>query len=105
MWGLTPGVISGGFSSGFDVDALAGAFLGGFDDRFELPVGDLGETFGALGVALGLGEDRVAFDDIGEAIVEQGEDVGGDLLAQAVAGAQILVDPDLHVSWGSSLSG
>ncbi len=93
--------------SGFDVDALAGAFLGGFDHGFELAIGNLGETFGALGIALGLSEDLSALDDIGKAVVEQGEDVGGDLLAQAVAGAQILVDPDLHVSgllvgWGLS---
>jgi proteasome-associated ATPase len=93
--------------SGFDVDALAGAFLGGFDHGFELAIGDLCETFGALGIALGLSEDLSALDDIGEAVVEQGEDVGCDLLAQAVAGAQILVDPDLHVSvaprwWGLS---
>ena len=40
--------------------------------------------------------DLVAFFDVGEAVVEQGEDGRRDLLAQAVAGAQILVDPDLH---------
>jgi hypothetical protein len=51
-----------------------------------------------LRVALGFGEDLAAFDDIGQAVVEQCEHVGCDLLAQAVAGAQILVDPDLHVS-------
>ena len=90
-------------SARLDVDALAGAFLGGFDHGFELVVGDLGETLGALGVALGLGEDLAALDHVGETVVEQGEDVGCDLLAQAVAGAQILIDPDLHVSGSSSL--
>ena len=47
----------------------------------------------ALGAAR-VGEDLVAFLDVGEAVVEQGEDGGGDFLAQAIAGAQILVVPD-----------
>ena len=34
--------------------------------------------------------------DVGEAVVEQGEDRGRDLLAEAVSRAEILVDPDLH---------
>ncbi len=46
--------------SRFDVDALAGAFLGALDDRVELAVGDLGEPLGALQVALGGGVDLVA---------------------------------------------
>ena len=33
---------------------------------------------------------------VGQAVVEEREDVRGDLLAETVAGAQILVDPDLH---------
>ena len=57
-----------------------------------MPVGDVGETLGAARVA----EDLVAFLDVGEAVVEQREDVGRDLLAEAVAGAEVLVDPDLH---------
>ena len=84
--------------SGLDVDALAGAFLGGFDHGVELAVGDLGEPVGSLRVALRLGEDLAALDHIGEAVVEQREHIGCDLLAQPIAGAQILVDPDLHVS-------
>ena len=54
--------------------------------------GHVGEALGAARV----GEDLVAFLDVGEAVVEQGEDVGRDLLAEPVAGAEILVDPDLH---------
>ena len=94
---------TGSIRSRFDVDALAGAFLGAFDDRIELAVGDLGEPLGALQVALGGGVDLVAFPDVGESVVEQREHVGGDLFAQPVAGAQILVDPDLHrrVSFGA----
>ena len=44
----------------------------------------------------GGGEDLVAFLHVGEAVVEQGEHVGSDLLAETVAGAEILIDPDLH---------
>ena len=61
-------------------------------DGLVLAVGDVGEALGATRV----GEDLVAFLDVGEAVVEQGEHVGGDLLAEPVAGAEILVDPDLH---------
>ena len=60
----------------------------------SMPSGKLGQTLGAARV----GEDLVAFLDVGEAVVEQGEDGGRDLLAEAVAGAQILVDPDLHLA-------
>src|SRR5690606_41505932 len=63
----------------------------------ELTVREVGEPLGALGVALGGGEHLVAFLHVGQTVVEQGEHVGCDLLAQAVTGAQILVDPDLHV--------
>src|SRR5215218_3037997 len=82
--------------SGLDVDALAGALLGGLDHRVELAVGDVGEALGALGVALGCGVDRRPLLDVGETIVEQGEDIRADLLAETVPGAQVLIDPDLH---------
>ena len=62
------------------------------------PGGHHGEALGPTGV----GEDLVAFLDVGEAVVEEGEHVRGDLFAQAVARAEILVDPDLHTvtrSW------
>src|SRR5688500_16971065 len=76
----------------FDEDALSGALFGGLDDRFFLPGGHVGQAFGATRVA----EDLLALLDVGEPVVEQGEHVGGDLLAEAVAGAEILIDPDLH---------
>ena len=66
---------------------------GGLDDRLLLPGGDRGDGFGATRVA----EDLVAVLDVGQAVVEEREDVGGDLLAQTVARAEILIDPDLHV--------
>ena len=50
------------------------------------------ESLGAAWV----GVDLVAFLDVGQAIVEEGEDIGGNLFAETVAGAEILVDPNLH---------
>ena len=44
-------------ASGLDVDALAGALLGGLDHGVELAVGDVGQALGALRVALGRGVD------------------------------------------------
>ena len=58
----------------------------------SMPSGNVRETLGAARV----GEDLVAFFDVGQTVVEQGEHGGRDLLAQAVTGAEILVDPDLH---------
>src|SRR5579871_5513452 len=75
-----------------DEDALAGALLGGLDDRVEHAVGDVRQRFGATR----LREDLVALLHVGEAVVEQREHGGRDLLAQPVTGAEILVDPDLH---------
>ena len=54
--------------------------------------GHVGQALGATRV----GEDLLAFFDVGEAVVEEGEHVGGDLFAQPVTGAEILIDPDLH---------
>ena len=76
--------------------------LGGFDGGLLLAGGHDGEALGAARV----GEDLVALLDVGEAVVKQGEHVRGDLFAEAVARAEILVDPDLHsVSGPGSLSG
>jgi len=75
-----------------DEDALARALFGGLDDRLFLPGGHVREPFGPTRFV----EDLGAFLDVGEPVVEQGEHVGRDLLTEAVAGAQVLVDPDLH---------
>ena len=69
-----------------------------------MPGGYCGHALGPLGVALGSGEDLVPFAHIGEAIVQQHEDVGGDLLAQPVTRAEVLVDPYLHGYSGRSLT-
>ena len=60
----------------------------------SMPSGHVGEALGATRVA----EDLVAFLDVGETVVEQREHGGRDLLAEAVTGAEILVDPDLHLA-------
>ena len=85
-----------GTGSGFDEDALAGALLGGLDHGVELVVGDVGQPVGTLGVALGGGVHLVTLFDVGQAVVEQREDVGSDFLAETISRAKILIDPDLH---------
>src|SRR5581483_11981348 len=75
-----------------DEDALAGALLGRLDGGLFHPRGNVGQALGPTGFA----EDLVAFLDVGEAVVEQREDRRGDLFAEAVARAQVLVDPHLH---------
>jgi hypothetical protein len=79
-----------------DEDALAGAFLGGLDNEVHLPIGDLGEALGAFRVTFGCGKDLLAFANVGETVVEQDEDIGRDLLAEAVSGAEVLIDPNFH---------
>jgi hypothetical protein len=65
------------------------------------PIGDVGQA----GRAARVREHLVPLLDVGEAIVEQGEHVRGDLFAESVAGAEILVDPDLHVVVTSRVRG
>ena len=77
-------------NSGFDEDAFAGALLGALDHCIELVVRDVRHAIGTLRVALGSCVDGVAFLDVGKAVVEQGENIGGNFLAEAVARAEIL---------------
>jgi hypothetical protein len=72
---------------GLDEDAFAGTLLGGFYDEIELAIGHVGEAVGTLRVALGFGEDLVAFANIRKAVVEQDEYIGCDLLTEAVSRA------------------
>src|SRR5205085_10130741 len=78
-----------------DEDALARALLGRLDHGVIHAVRHRGQALGPTRVA----EDLVAFLHVGEPVVQQGEHGGGDLLAETVAGAQILIDPDLHDSF------
>ena len=82
--------------SGVDLyeDALPGAFLGGLDRRFFLTFRYDGESGGSARIA----EDGVTLTHVGQTVVEQREHVRRDLLTEAVACAQILVDPDLHLA-------
>lgn len=80
-------------SADFDEDAFSGALLSGFDHAIKLSIRDVGKASGAARFR----KDLVALSDVGQAIVEQGENVGRDLFTQSVAGAEILIDPDLHV--------
>src|SRR6056297_26916 len=86
-----------------DHDALAGAFLGGLDGGVDQRVGDARNPFAHVGpvtCALGTVEhDRLAevrgfLLHHPEAVVTSDEHVGADLRTDAVAGAEVLVDPD-----------
>ena len=76
----------------FDEDALTRALFGRIDGGFIRTLGNRGEPTRATRVV-----DGVAVLHVGKPIVEQREHVGSDLDADAVARAQILIDPDLHV--------
>ncbi len=75
-----------------DEDALAGAGLGGVDGGLDVAHGDPGEGSGAAGVV----ERGAGLGDVGDPVLELGEDVGTVVDAQPVARAEVLVDPDTH---------
>ena len=93
-------------SSGADLlddlqeDALAGALLGGFDRGVDVGLRNGRRAFGHLvdGVGARPVEDvrPAGLLDVGEPVVVHGEDAGLELHADPVAGAQILVDPNLE---------
>ena len=78
----------------FNENALAGALFGGFDCRLFETIRNHCKAVRPARVC----ENRVAFPDVGEAIVEKSKDIGGDLFAETVSGAKILIDPNLHES-------
>jgi hypothetical protein len=78
--------------SDLDENALTGALFGRLDDGFLLTGWNDCQALGTTGVR----EDLGPVFDIGETIVEEREDVGRDLFAETVTGAQVLIDPDLH---------
>jgi hypothetical protein len=75
-----------------DEDALAGAGLGGVDGGLDVANGDLGEGTGAARVV----ERGAGLGDVGDPVLELGEDVGTVVDAQPVARTEVLVDPDTH---------
>jgi hypothetical protein len=76
-----------------DEDALAGTGLGRMDRGLDVAAGDGGERTGATRVV----EGQSALGDVGDPVLELGEDVGAMVDAQPVARAEVLVDPDAHV--------
>lgn len=85
--------------SDLDEDALAGALLGGLNRGLFLACGHDRKTLWTTRVR----EDLVAFLDIGQAVVKEGENVGSDLFTQTVTRAEILIDPNLHVRFNLTL--
>ena len=75
-----------------DEDALARALLGGLNGGVFVLRSNGSHAFLSARSVLDVG----AFFDVGQTVVEQGEDGGSDLLAESIAGAEILIDPDLH---------
>jgi hypothetical protein len=75
-----------------DEDALAGAGLGGVDGGLDVANGDAGEGTGPAGVV----ERGAGVGDVGDPVLELGEDVGAVVDAQPVARTEVLVDPDTH---------
>jgi hypothetical protein len=75
-----------------DEDALTGAGLGGVDGGLDVADGDPGEGSGTAGVV----EGGAGLGDVGDPVLELGEDVGTVVDAQPVARAEVLVDPDTH---------
>src|SRR5271165_5250447 len=81
-------------STALDEDALARALLGRLDHGVLEVLGHRRHAGRAARLVLHV----CVFLDVGKAVVEQGEDCRGDLLAETVSRAEILVDPDLHSS-------
>src|SRR5215218_24325 len=73
-------------------DALAGAVLGGVDDGGDEPLRDDGHLLRTARVVA----HPAVVHDVGDAVLEEDEDLGAVVDAEAVAGAQVLVDPDAH---------
>ncbi len=75
-----------------DEDALAGTGLGGVDRVLDVAAGNGSERTGPTGVV----EGQAALGDVGDPVLELGEDVGAMVDAQPVARAEVLIDPDTH---------
>jgi hypothetical protein len=75
------------YRSGFDKDALAGAFLGRFNHCIKHVVGEVCQAFSTLWVAFGSCKNFVALLDVCETIVKKSENIRCDFFAQSVASA------------------
>ena len=83
-------------------NALTGTFFSGLDCDGVLSARDHRYALGTLRIALGFCVNRPTLLDIREAVVKQDEHIRGDFLAQAIASAEILINPDFHQysQWG-----
>jgi hypothetical protein len=72
-------------------NALAGALILRIADRVLEARGDRRKACATAGIA-----NDIALFDVGQAVIPQREHRGTEVFAQAVAGAELLVDPNLH---------
>lgn len=87
--------------SDFDEDALAGALFSGLDDRLKATVGHASETLGASRVGIAVeellfAEVLLGLFHIEEAVVHPEEHRWCDFFAEAVARAEVLINPNFH---------
>ncbi len=75
-----------------DEDALARAELGGVDRVGDITLAHHRQAARSTGIV----EHLSVLDNVGDAVLEQGEHVGAVIDAQSVTGAQVLVDPHSH---------
>ena len=75
-----------------DEDALAGTGLGSVDGVLQASSGDAGQRAGPAGIV----ERTGPFVDVSDPVFQLHEDVGAVIDAQAIPGAEVLVDPDAH---------
>lgn len=85
-----------------DEDALPWTLIRRFDDLLEATVGDASHAGNASWVGHSVEqllrpEGRRRLLHVEQTVVEGKEDLGRELFAQAVTGAEILVNPNLHV--------
>ena len=85
-------VVDGRGDLDLDEDAFTRAQLGGVDHIADVTVRDPRQAPGSAGIV----EDDAVLGDVRDAVLELHEHVGTMVDAEAVAGAEVLVDPDTH---------
>jgi hypothetical protein len=86
----------GGDRVDLDENALTRAHLGGVDHTLDVTAWHGGQAAGATGVV----ERSTSLGHVGDSILELDEDVVAVIDADAIAGAEVLIDPDTHDSEG-----
>ncbi len=77
-----------------DEDALAGAHLGGVDNRADVSIRDGSQASGSARVVAG----AAGLGDVRDAVLELDEDVVAMVDTDAVTGTEVLIDPHTHDS-------